>query len=316
VVDGEAGLGWAAVLAGPGVAGEDGAAGDLGQGLVEEGWVVGLAFLPTTVVMGGLSLGFSEKLIMRFGFSDLGVGGCGGVRGGIRTARMSRGKSRSMSGIEVASSLRKRLEEGLFSTGSMWRVADGQVYEESRCRCRRSSPRPRSCWRRASWSAAGWVVAGLRGSGMLWRGGEARVKSKNGDRGPLLIIDGEKGDEADDRSEDVLASGGVVVGYRGEDDGGEPVAVAVGGAAADRQRGVVGDEGGDRLALSGRDQRAHLGRLVEWVADHDPVDHGRHRGEEIVKEIPLHQDARARAAVLPGVVEGRLRCWGLRLRVV
>ncbi|HEY5331991.1 MAG TPA: MFS transporter [Solirubrobacterales bacterium] len=28
---------------------------------------IGLAFLPTTVVMGGLSLGFSEKLIMRFG---------------------------------------------------------------------------------------------------------------------------------------------------------------------------------------------------------------------------------------------------------
>jgi EmrB/QacA subfamily drug resistance transporter len=28
---------------------------------------VGLAFLPTTIVMGGLSLGFSEKLLMRFG---------------------------------------------------------------------------------------------------------------------------------------------------------------------------------------------------------------------------------------------------------
>ncbi len=28
---------------------------------------VGLAFLPTTIVMGSLSLGFSEKLIMRFG---------------------------------------------------------------------------------------------------------------------------------------------------------------------------------------------------------------------------------------------------------
>ena len=28
---------------------------------------VGLAFLPTTIVMGTLSLGFSEKLIMRFG---------------------------------------------------------------------------------------------------------------------------------------------------------------------------------------------------------------------------------------------------------
>ena len=28
---------------------------------------VGLAFLPATIVMGTLSLGFSEKLIMRFG---------------------------------------------------------------------------------------------------------------------------------------------------------------------------------------------------------------------------------------------------------
>jgi EmrB/QacA subfamily drug resistance transporter len=32
---------------------------------------VGLAFLPTTVVMGGLSLGFSEKLIMRFGARNI-----------------------------------------------------------------------------------------------------------------------------------------------------------------------------------------------------------------------------------------------------
>jgi EmrB/QacA subfamily drug resistance transporter len=32
---------------------------------------VGLAFLPTTIVMGGLSLGFSEKLIMRFGSRNI-----------------------------------------------------------------------------------------------------------------------------------------------------------------------------------------------------------------------------------------------------
>jgi EmrB/QacA subfamily drug resistance transporter len=32
---------------------------------------VGLAFLPTTVVMGGLSLGFSEKLLMRFGARNI-----------------------------------------------------------------------------------------------------------------------------------------------------------------------------------------------------------------------------------------------------
>ena len=40
-----------------------------------------------------------------------------------------------------------------------------------------------------------------------------------------------------------------------------------GARAADRHRRVAGDVGGDRLALVGRDQRAHLGRLVERVAD-------------------------------------------------
>jgi EmrB/QacA subfamily drug resistance transporter len=39
----------------------------LGQVLKYTPLQVGLAFLPTTIVMGGLSLGFSEKLIMRFG---------------------------------------------------------------------------------------------------------------------------------------------------------------------------------------------------------------------------------------------------------
>ena len=39
----------------------------LGQVLEYTPLQVGLAFLPTTIVMGGLSLGFSEKLIMRFG---------------------------------------------------------------------------------------------------------------------------------------------------------------------------------------------------------------------------------------------------------
>ena len=62
-------------------------------------------------------------------------------------------------------------------------------------------------------------------------------------------------------------AGAVVVGDRRQHGRREPVAGAVGGAAADRHRGVVGDEGGDGLALAGGDQRPHLGRLVERVAD-------------------------------------------------
>src|ERR1700742_2624246 len=65
-------------------------------------------------------------------------------------------------------------------------------------------------------------------------------------------------DHRDDRAEDLLAGGAIVVGDRGQDHRRKPVAVAVGGAAADRDRGALGDEGGDRVALAGRDQRAHL----------------------------------------------------------
>src|SRR6201996_5085979 len=76
-----------------------------------------------------------------------------------------------------------------------------------------------------------------------------------------------EGNDGDDRAEDLLAGGAVVVVDRAEDDRREPIAVAVGSAAADRDRRVGGDEGGDRLALAGGDQWSHLGRLVERVAD-------------------------------------------------
>ena len=79
-------------------------------------------------------------------------------------------------------------------------------------------------------------------------------------------------DHAGDRAEDLLARRAVVVGDRGEDGRREPVAGPVGGAAADRDRGVVGDVGGDRLALAGGDQRPHLGLLVERVADPQRLD--------------------------------------------
>src|SRR4051794_26688797 len=52
-----------------------------------------------------------------------------------------------------------------------------------------------------------------------------------------------EGDDRGDRPENLLAGGPVVVGDRAEDHGREPVAVALGGGAADRDRRVVGHEG-------------------------------------------------------------------------
>ena len=86
-----------------------------------------------------------------------------------------------------------------------------------------------------------------------------------------------------------------------------PVARAVGRAAADRHRRALGHERGDGLALAGRDQRAHLGRLVERVADLDRLDRLLERLHERVERRALDEDARARAAVLAGVAEHRAR---------
>ena len=83
----------------------------------------------------------------------------------------------------------------------------------------------------------------------------------------------------------------------------EPVAGAVGRRAADRHRRAVRHERRDGLALAGRDQRAHLGRLVERVADLDRLDRLLERLHERVERRALDEDARARAAVLPGVAE-------------
>ncbi len=55
--------------------------------------------------------------------------------------------------------------------------------------------------------------------------------------------------------------------------------------------------------MSRRDQRAHLGLLVERVPDLHPLDALLERGHEVVDGGSLDEDARPRAAVLPGVVE-------------
>ncbi len=64
----------------------------------------------------------------------------------------------------------------------------------------------------------------------------------------------------------------------------------------------------DRLALAGGDQRAHLRVLVQRVADAHRL-HGA-RSSAAMKRLHrllLHEDPRARAAVLPGVAEHRPR---------
>ena len=112
-------------------------------------------------------------------------------------------------------------------------------------------------------------------------------------------------DHHGDRPEDLLAHGAVVRVDRAQHGRREPEARPVGRRAADRHRRAVGHEGGDRLALAGRDQRAHLGRLVERVADPDRLDVLLERLHERVERRALDEDARARAAVLAGVAEHR-----------
>ena len=109
------------------------------------------------------------------------------------------------------------------------------------------------------------------------------------------------------RAEDLLARGAVVVVDRAEHRRREPEAGAVGRAAADRHRRVVRHERGHGLALALRDQRAHLGGLVERVADPDRLDRLLEHLHEAVERRALDEDARARAAVLAGVAEHRAR---------
>ena len=79
----------------------------------------------------------------------------------------------------------------------------------------------------------------------------------------------------------------------------------VGRVAAEER--LAFDERRDRLAVRGRDQRPHLGRLVLGVADLHPARRlDEQLGEAVVRAL-LDEDARARAAVLAGVVEDGVR---------
>src|SRR5919202_5219215 len=120
--------------------------------------------------------------------------------------------------------------------------------------------------------------------------------------GVLFVLEGDHGHH---RAEDLLARRPVVVGDWGEDGGRVPEARALRGAAPDRHGRVVRHEGGDLLAVIGRDKRSHLRLLVLRVPDAEALDRRLEEVEEVVEDRALHEDARAGAAVLPRVVEDR-----------
>jgi hypothetical protein len=63
------------------------------------------------------------------------------------------------------------------------------------------------------------------------------------------------------------------------------------------------DERADLLALGGADERAHLRLVVERIAHAQRADGLLQRLHEAVQRAALHEDPRARAAVLPGIAE-------------
>src|SRR5438067_12768048 len=137
---------------------------------------------------------------------------------------------------------------------------------------------------------------------------------RDADRVGLVV----EGDDRGDGAEDLLARGAVVVRDGAEDDRREPEAATLRSLAADRDRRLVVEVGGDLLALLGRDQRAHLRRLVERVADAKLPHRAFEQLQEPLDSGALDEDARPGAAVLARVPEDgeRRGCRGpLEVRV-
>ncbi len=110
-------------------------------------------------------------------------------------------------------------------------------------------------------------------------------------------------DDHGDRTEDLFARGAVRVRDGRQDRRWEPVAGALGRGPADRHLRPVIEIRGDLGALVGRDERAHLGLVVERVTDLERLDGLLKRLHEAIERGPFDEDARPRAAVLARVAE-------------
>ena len=130
--------------------------------------------------------------------------------------------------------------------------------------------------------------------------------------GVRLVVEGHDGD---DGPEDLLAPDpgrGVLDGDDGRRD---PPARTARGRAGEGDLHLV-EEAPHRVALASGDQRTHLAGLVGGIEHPHALDGGLQVGEELVVGGALDQDARARAAVLAGVVEDGPGCGGGRGRQV
>src|SRR5205807_6574237 len=109
-------------------------------------------------------------------------------------------------------------------------------------------------------------------------------------------------EDRDDRAEDLLGHGAVVRGGGQQDRWREPETGAVGGGAPERDIHRSVYIGRHFFAVSGGDQRAHLGLVVGGITDRDARDGRFEQFEEGVEDAALDQDAGAGAAVLARVV--------------
>src|SRR5205823_3042736 len=109
-------------------------------------------------------------------------------------------------------------------------------------------------------------------------------------------------DHGGDRSEDLLAGDPIFVCgfYEGAR---IPEALLVRHFAAEKARGVTGDKTVHRLPMLRTDQWAHLGGFVGGIADANAARRLHQEVQEPVVDRALDEDARARTAVLPRVVE-------------
>jgi len=136
------------------------------------------------------------------------------------------------------------------------------------------------------------------------RAGEAvRRVVRDANRISLVV----EGDDCGHRSEDLLACDAIVV-RRLDERARIPVPGPLGNVSTERR--VTVDERRDGLPVRGRHERPHLRRLIGRIADLHALRGLDEEVEEPVVHQALHEDARARAAVLAGVVEDGVRRGG------